>query len=237
MGPRLDRVAAAGYEPAFAAPCLDCPAARVGRFEALVGTAPAPCMFARASLAARAPIPLAWAERHAFVLVRRGALVRVRSDAAGEPAAIDCAGPGCYVVLPAGEVSELGYAATDVMVCLCPRDVSEHFLVHEPRHAQDVVLGMAAGIERLERFAFARGQSTAERKVAALLAAIADTLTPPRRKRRLPHGLQQRDLARLAGVRHESFCRVLGDLERRGMVRRDRDGLEILDPEGLVTAV
>lgn len=225
-----------GYTPAFAAPCLDCPAARVGHFQTLVGAAPSPCLFLRASLPARAELPTAWAERNAFVLVRRGVVVRVRSDRSGESTAIDCAGPGAYVALPAGPVHELGYAATDLMVCLLPREVSEHFLSHDSAHAREVLAGMGAAIERLERLAFARGQATAERRVASLLSAIAETLAPPRRRERLPHGLQQRDLARLAGVRHESFCRVLGELERRGLIRRDRDGLAILDHERLALA-
>lgn len=224
-----------GHERAFPAHCLDCPAARVGSFQALVGV-PQPCLFARGTLPARSPIPLAWAERHAFVLVRRGVLVRLRSESGGEPTAIDCAGPGAYVPLPTGEICELGYAATDAMVCLCPREVATHFIANDPQHARETVAGMAAAMERVERLAFARGQATAERRVASLLAAIADTLAPPRRRQRLPHGLQQRDLARLAGVRHESFCRALGALERRGLVRRDRDGLEILDHDGLALA-
>ncbi|UJR84133.1 Crp/Fnr family transcriptional regulator [Sandaracinus amylolyticus] len=232
------------------APCVDCPATRIGCFESLVpavserdsygargSVASAACAFVRSTLTARAPLPPAWAERHAFVLVRRGVLVRVRGDASGETAAIDCAGPGAYVAMPSGgEPRDLGYAATDLMVCLCPRDVAEHFLAHDPAHARDVITGMGQALERMERLAFARAQSTAERRVATLLAAIADTMAPPRRKERLPHGLQQRDLARLAGVRHESFCRVLGELERRGLVRRDRDGLEILDHDGLALA-
>ena len=228
------------------APCVDCPATRIGCFGSLVPAVSereafppthTACAFVRSTLTARAPLPLAWAERHAFVLVRRGVLVRVRGDASGETAAIDCAGPGSYVALPqGGELRDLGYAATDLMVCLCPRDVAAHFLAHDPAHARDVVASMGHALERMERLAYARAQSTAERRVATLLAAIADTMAPPRRKERLPHGLQQRDLARLAGVRHESFCRVLGELERRGLVRRDRDGLEILDHAGLALA-
>lgn len=229
--------------PSASGPCVDCPATRVGCFHGLVPAVSeregaSSCGFVKATLPARASLPLAWAERHAFVLVRRGVMVRVRGDASGEVAAIDCAGPGAYVALPEGpELRELGYAATDLMVCLCPRDVAAHFLRHDPQHALDVVTAMAGALERIERLAFARAQTTAERRVASLLAAIADTLAPPRRKERLPYGLQQRDLARLAGVRHESFCRVLGDLERRGLVRRDRDGIEILDHDGLALAL
>lgn len=220
-------------------PCVDCPATRVGSFHGMLPTTDvaSSCAFVKATLPARASLPLTWVERHAFLLVRRGVLVRVRGDASGELAAIDCAGPGAYVALPPGpELRELGYAATDLLVCLCPRDVAAHFLEHEAGHAREVVAAMSGALERMERLAHARAQTTAERRVSALLAAIADTLAPPRRKARLPYGLQQRDLARLAGVRHESFCRVLGDLERRGLVRRDPAGLEILDHDRLALA-
>lgn len=240
---RTDRDPSAAPEPGtstYAARCIDCPAARVGCFHALVGAKPGSsqsCQFARVSLPARAPLPLAWSERYAFALVRRGVLVRMCADAGGRAAAVDCAGTGAFVSLPgATETRELGYAATDLMVCLCPRDVAARMLVEDSDHARDVVWSMGAAIERLERLAFARAQPSAERRVASLLAAIADTMAPPQRRERLPHGLQQRDLARLAGVRHESFCRVLGELERRGLVRRDPDGLEILDHEGLAQA-
>lgn len=237
--PENDTKIARGASPG---PCLDCPATRTSCFSGLLPAVSEregarSCAFVKATLPARAALPLAWIERHAFVLVRRGVLVRVRGDASGEIAAVDCAGPGAYVALPASpDLRELGYAATELMVCLCPRDVTAHFLQNDLEHARDVVNAMTSALERMERLAFARAQPTAERRVASLLAAIADTLAPPRRKQRLPHGLQQRDLARLAGVRHESFCRVLGDLERRGLVRRDPAGLEILDHEGLALA-
>lgn len=50
----------------------------------------------------------------------------------------------------------------------------------------------------------------------------------------LPSGLQQRDLARLAGVRHESFCRSLGKFERAGLVKRAPEGLRIERHDDLV---
>lgn len=223
-----------GSLPTYSAGCVDCPAGRVGGFREVVADGSTPCGFARGQLAARAPIPLAWVDRYAFVLVRRGVLVRVRSDATGAAVATDCAGPGCFVSLPVdNRAGELGYAATELMVCLCPRETTERIIESDPASARDLVRGMSAAIDRMERIAQSRGQASAEARVAALLVTIAETLAPPRRRDRLPSGLQQRDLARLAGLRHESFCRVLGELEKRGLVRRDPEGLEITDHDAL----
>ena len=201
----------------------------MGGFRQIVAEGSTPCGFARGELATHAPIPLGWAERYSFVIVRRGVLIRVRSDATGSSVATDCAGPGSFVALPAdGRAGELGYAATPLMVCLCQRETAERVIESDPESARDLVRGMTAAIDRMERIAHARGQATAEARVASLIVAIAETLAPPRRRERLPAALQQRDLAKLVGVRHESFCRALGELERRGLIRRDRDGLEIV---------
>ena len=58
---------------------------------------------------------------------------------------------------------------------------------------------------------------------------LAETLSPPRVRKRLPAGLQQRDLAKLIGLRHETFCRVLGQLESEGVIERDPDGILLVD--------
>jgi hypothetical protein len=45
--------------------------------------------------------------------------------------------------------------------------------------------------------------------------------------------LQQRDLAALLGMRHESVCRAMQILARRGAIARTSDGLRLLDRECL----
>ena len=210
------------FQPA----CIDCPAARSGCFGTAVGDGSTPCRFVKGTVHARAPIPTAWPERYALALVRRGVVVRTRAAKEGPSVAVDCVGPGA--VLPLSEHAiEIGYAATEVRVCLYPRVGLEQTLAREAETGRDIIFGLTASLERVERLAEARGQATADERVARVLAVIADTLAPPLRRDRLPAGLQQRDLARLAGVRHESFCRALGRLERAGLIRRDPDGLRI----------
>ncbi len=221
--------------PRFHANCVDCPAARVGCFEGAVGDGASPCRFVKATLSARAQIPVAWAERYAFALVRRGVLIRTRAGGSGPPVSVDCAGPGALVPWPTS-ARELGYAATDVLVCLYARDGVAEDTEREPSATRDTLDGFARALDRVERLAEARGQSSAEDRVARVLAVIADTLSPPVRRVRLPSALQQRDLARLAGVRHESFCRILGKLERAGVVQRSTEGLEIARHDELLAA-
>jgi DNA-binding IclR family transcriptional regulator len=88
-------------------------------------------------------------------------------------------------------------------------------------------------LDRLERIAQARSRPSALARVAALLTALADTLSPPRRLPCIPAALQQRDLAALLAMRHESVCRAIQDLAREGLVRRDHEGLHLRDRERL----
>lgn len=220
--------------PRAQAHCVECPTARTGCFEAAVGFGASSCRFVKTTLSARAPIPAAWSTEYALALVRRGVLVRTRTASDGPAIAIDCVGPGAG--MPLGRThGDVGYAATEVLVCLYPRAGMDAALTGEQGTARDVIDVISGALERVERLAEARGQASADGRVARVLAVIAETLAPPSRRERLPHGLQQRDLARLAGVRHESFCRALGKLERAGLVRRDADGIAILAHEALAT--
>lgn len=199
--------------------CVDCPSHRVGAFEEQVGGSSSQCRFVKASVAARAPLPPGWSDRYAFALVRRGVMVRTRGSDHRASVAIDCAGPGAFVALPRG-ARELGYAATDLLVCLYERDRLEETLARDPQLARDLNLGVYAALERVERLAEARGRPRAEDRVAGVLEAVADTFSPPDRRGELPAGLSQRDLARLASVRHESFCRALKKLEQNRTISR-----------------
>jgi len=214
--------------------CVDCPTARTRCFEVAVGAGSSSCRFVKSTLSARAPIPSAWSTEYALVLVRRGVLVRTRSPKDGPSIAIDCVGPGSSLPL-SPTPDDVGYAATEARVCLYPRAGLDRALAGEQGTARDVIGVLGRALDRVERFAAARGHGAVDARIARVLAVIADTLSPPRRSERLPPGLQQRDLARLAGVRHESFCRAIGKLERAGMVRREAEGLSILAHDALAT--
>lgn len=221
----------------YAAACPDCPGARLGTFEDLVGATKHTCAFDTATIEARAFVPPSWGAKYAFGMVRRGVLIRQRLDAAGNATAVDAAGPGCVFPIDDKAQSSVSapcdYAATDLIVCLCRRESLDRTLDESTRAGKELVQMHLAALERVERLTQARGAGTVKQKVCGLLLALADTLSPPRVRDRLPPGVQQRDLSRLVGVRHETFCRVLGALEGEGAIARAPDGLVIADRDRL----
>lgn len=215
--------------------CPDCPAARQEVFANLVGTTRGACVFQCLSIEARAPIPDRWFGQYTLGLIRRGVLIRQRVDAHGRATAIDAAGPGCLVPFgeSSGGMAVGGYAATRVLVCLCPTDVVGRAVTSGDQTAPDLVRMQQEALERVERIADARGRSTVDSRVAALLIAMSETLGPPKKKSRIPSGLQQRDMAALLGVRHESVCRSMRKLEAQNIIGRGPEGVKILDRPAL----
>jgi hypothetical protein len=203
--------------------CPDCVAQRL---DTLLHLVEPECQLTSRPLDGRAFLPTRWFNDYAFGLVRRGVLIRQRVSSSGEAVAIDAAGPGCLVPLADAQPGVTGYAATDLLVCLATEKSGD---ASDPRTASDLVALQRAAMDRIERLADARGRARAEHRVAALLRALCDTLSPPHTRTRLPSGLQQRDLALLLGMRHETLCRVLGRMERDGLVARTPDGIVVDD--------
>jgi len=182
------------------------------------------CRFVKATIAARAPLPAEWSQEHAFALVRRGVVVRTRAELDGVSIAIDCVGPRSLVPLHA-HGTEVGYAASDTLVCLYPRHLLRQAVSEDAALGLEVVEGLQKALDRVERLAEARGHAMAEQRIARVLAVLSE------HQDHLHGGIQQRDLARLAGVRHESVCRFLAKLTRDGTIHRD-DGLLFIDHPG-----
>jgi len=217
----------------YSAACPDCPGGRLGVLRELVGRTKHECSFETANIEARSFVPSSWADRHAFGLIRRGVLIRQRLDEGGVAIAVDAAGPGCmFPIDPArqgGASVACDYAATDLIVCLCPRRVVEDVLDESTTVGRDLLKLQGGALNRVERIAQARGARNARAKVSSLLMALCDTLSPPRTREGLPPGLQQRDMSKLLGIRHESFCRVLTQLEDDGAIARDAGVTSIVD--------
>jgi hypothetical protein len=155
--------------------------------------------------------------------------VRQHIHANGSATTIDAVGPGGAVPLSEGTDSGAGYAADDALICMCPAPPLTA-AVDAGAPAAGQVMGLhRAALERVERFSDARSRAGALARVAAVLCALADTLSPPRRLDVIPAALQQRDLAALLAMRHESVCRVYTALARRNAIRRTPDGTEIVD--------
>ena len=213
--------------------CPDCPGTRQSVFDALVSAADG-CRLRCTSLDARDPIPDSWFGEGRLLLVRRGVIIRERLDPRGGVVAVDAVGPGCLLPLPddprvTPDSAPCGYAATGARVCVAGSDVVERALRAEPAVAHDLLRMQCEAMVRLERLADARGRSSSRARVAALFCALADTLSPPVQRDRIPAGVQQRDLAHMLGMRHETLCRVIGALERIGGVERSPNGIRIAD--------
>ena len=201
---------------------------------------PTGCAMRCLPIDARQPLPVRWRGEYTLALVRRGIVVRQRVDPTGRAAAIDIAGPSS--ALPIAALSDEGaaaYAVDDVMLCLASAETLDAALTqdHQRRRAsggaggsftKDLVLAQSAMRERVERIAEARTRTAAVSRVACLLLAIADTLSPALRLTTIPSSIQQRDLAALVALRHESVCRAIAKLESRGIVARTPNGLQIV---------
>lgn len=213
--------------------CPDCPAVRRRVFEGLVHRE-AGCAFRCVPVAARQPFSMDWRTDYGFALVRRGIVVRQRTDYTGRATSIDIAGPGS--TFPIGAETDDGaggYAVDDAMLCLCPSDSLDEVIGGGATGARDVVNAQTMVLQRVERIAEARSRASATSRVAALLLAIGDTLCPMRASDVIPSAIQQRDLASLLSLRHESVCRSIVALEKKGLVRRSDSGLTLVDRPAL----
>ena len=217
----------------YRAACPDCPGARLGVLEPLVGETKDQCSFVSEHVAARSPLPPDWGTKYGFGLVRRGVVIRQRINGDGKAVAIDAAGSGCLFPIPEDQSGILGYCASGTVVCLCSRETIESAIADGDTSGDLFALHQAV-LTRVERLAFARGAQTLNQKVARLLVVLAETLSPPRIRTNLPPGLQQRDMSALVGVRHESFCRALAKLDQNGWIARESGGaVTVLDIEAL----
>ncbi|MCS6799702.1 MAG: helix-turn-helix domain-containing protein [Myxococcota bacterium] len=223
-------LATPAVSPSLATP-PDCPARLAGVLEPLVGPCPQQCRLRCVRLEPREPFPESWSHSYAFGLVRRGVLLRGRPNACGAMTLVDAVGAGS--LLPLGGCASSGIAAGRALVCLATHATVEHARERGVGVDRDLVRLQSLALTRLERILDARARPSAEASVAALLATLADTLQPQRRRQVLPSSLQQRDMAALLGLRHETVCRALGSLEARGLLQRTSDGIALRDVEGL----
>lgn len=217
--------------------CAGCPGDRDGVFDTSIGAGRSACAFLDAALEPRAALPTRWFGERSVALVRRGLVLRTRTDSNGRVQGVDLAGPGHLVPLDATSTlgaTPGGFAVTRAHLCLSlegsiDRAIDQRDDAHA-RDVHDLVRLQRDAMRRVERFAEARGRRGSEARVAALLGVIIDELGV---EGAIPEELQQRDLALLLGIRHESVCRSLGILERAGLLSTREGGLWIHDRAAL----
>ena len=226
----VDRGRGIGVLPRQSGPlCPDCPATLGGVLSGIVQTSSG-CLLRCVSIPAHGVLPVRWGRNPEFALVRRGIVVRQRVDASGGATAVDAVGPGGLLPLrDPGERGASTYAVADAHLCVCTARTLNAALESSTGVARDVIRLQALALDRVERIADARGRKTAAGRVAALLGALSDTLSPHRQLDVVPAGLRQRDLGALLALRHESVCRELGRLERSGTTTRVAEGIRIVD--------
>lgn len=217
--------------------CSGCPGDREGLFDTMISTGRSACAFLNAVLEPRAQLPERWFGERSTAIVRRGLVLRTRTDASGRVQGVDLAGPGHLIPLWAStEPGAMpgGFAVGRAHLCLSLEgSVDRAIDRHDDAHARDVhdlIRLQREATRRVERFAEARGRRGSEARVAAVLAVVIDEFGFVNA---IPEELQQRDLALLLGIRHESVCRSLAILERRGLVSSREDGLWVHDRAAL----
>jgi CRP-like cAMP-binding protein len=190
------------------------------------------------ALEPRAALPASWPAQYRFAVVRRGYVIRQRSDARGHTTAIDAVGPGgCFPLERSAESAPPasgGYAVSRTLVALCDEQTVATALQSGGATALQIHELESETIVRMERLADARGRSGTAGKVAALLCVLADTLQfGPGPGHSIPGAFLQRDLAGLLSIRHESVCRALREFSGRDLVERTSDALILKDRAAL----
>lgn len=211
--------------------CNGCPAARRRVFEPLVRGGKGACAFPSASLSSRGLIPARWFEQHAAAFIRRGILIRQRADDRGGVTSVDVAGPGTLVPLDTGEgpFELTGFAVSDALVCLYPKVLLDTVMDEGGPLVREMRALEFQANARCEAIAHARSHRDATRAVATLLVVISKTLEPPVEADTIPGDLQQRDIAGLLNLRHETVCRAFARLEAAGAIARDPSSTRILN--------
>lgn len=215
----------------YAHACTGCPAEKTHTFGKLVREGRGACSFRTVNLASRARLPPHVFTANAVGLVRQGILIRTHDDAEGHTYAVDVAGPGALVLGSRLAGDPLGgYAVGALSLCVLPRDGVERALAAADETVGDFMTLSERARSRVERLAEVRARTKTLPRLTALFAMLAETLGDRDEARwHVPKALQQRDLAKLAAVRHETVSRVLATLETRGVLARGGQGEMVLD--------
>lgn len=206
--------------------CVGCPARKRGVLAELLGEGKATCAFRGVRIPERGPLPASLLAGHACVLVRRGAVLLERSRVGGQPVAVDVACVGAMARIDAR--GRAGYALSETLLCALSREKLDAAVERGGATALQLFDLFCEASRRMEHIAWARGAPTAKSRVALLLAVLSRGPNAT-----IPHGLRQRDLGHLLGMRPETVCRALRALEASGAVASSAEGLTVLDRDAL----
>jgi len=120
------------------------------------------------------------------------------------------------------------------VVCLMSRDDVHRFLLSDPRIAARITAILGARLLEMERRLCDTVFKSVPQRVAATLVTLAGQqrrlgVGPPSVQVALTHD----QLAALVGTSRETTTKVLGEFADRGLVRRGRGRITLLDVDGL----
>ena len=171
-------------------------------------------------------------------VVATGQLKLLEPTADGGEVVLDLCVPGSFLG-GAPTLGDIAYphearALTHGCLLVLAAEVFEDIVRAEPEVALNALTLTARRLREAQRTVQALSRQPVEAQLAATLARLAIRLgTPEAPARRLELALSQVDLAAMSGTTPESVSRTFGAWDRRGLIRRGRGWLEILDPEML----
>jgi CRP-like cAMP-binding protein len=171
-------------------------------------------------------------------VVEEGAVKLVLASDAGKEFTLDLLGPGdCFgeLALLDGEPrSADAIAQDDCSVLLLPRADFDRFLDAHPRAARALLAVLSRRLRRdavlLHEAVF---DGVADRVARALLRIAEQQADPAGNGPSRALRVTQEELAGALGVTRESVNKWLGYFERRGVLRRQRGQITLLQPEAL----
>ncbi len=171
-------------------------------------------------------------------VVATGQLKLLEPTADGGEVVLDLCVPGSFLG-GAPTLGDIAYphearALTHGCLLVLAAEDFEGIVRAEPTVALNALTLTARRLREAQRTVQSLSRRPVEAQLAATLLRLAARLgTPEAPAGRLELALSQVDLAAMSGTTPESVSRTFGAWGRRGLIRRGRGWLEILDPETL----
>ncbi len=171
-------------------------------------------------------------------VVATGQLKLLESTADGGEVVLDLCVPGSFLG-GAPTLGDVAYphearALNHGCLLVLAAEVLEEIVRAEPVVALNALTLTARRLREAQRMVQALSRRPVEAQLAATLLRLAARLgTPDALARRLELTLSRVDLAAMSGTTPESVSRAFGAWGRRGLIRRGRGWIELLDPEAL----
>ena len=146
---------------------------------------------------------------------------------------------GELALLDGAPRSATASALTATEAVILPRDRFRELVSAEPAVRDTLLAALAGELRRLTTHVEELHFLDMTGRLAARLVRLAREAGPtggPNGAIRLRRTLTQAELASMVGCTRQSVNKLLGQFADDGLVRVDRDGIQVLDMDGLITA-